>query len=101
MKTLTILFATLLLSGCATDTGRRVGTGTVIGGTTGAIIGNQSGRAYEGAAIGAGVGAIGGLVYDSARKEENARLKRDYRYDRRDNRYNKRYDRRAYNKRYY
>ena len=97
MKTLTILFATLLLSGCATDTGRRVGTGTVIGGTTGAIIGNQSGRSYEGAAIGAGVGAIGGLIYDSARKEENARLRRDYRYDRRDNRY----DRRTYNKRYY
>jgi uncharacterized protein YcfJ len=97
MKTLTILSIALLLSGCATDTGRRVATGTVVGGTTGAIIGNQSGRSYEGAAIGAGVGDIGGLVYDSARKEEDARLRRDYRYDRRD----KRYDRRAYNRRYY
>jgi hypothetical protein len=78
MKILTILFATLLLSGCATDTGKRVATGTVVGGTTGAIIGNQSGRSYEGAAIGAGVGAIGGLIYDSARKEEDARLNKKY-----------------------
>lgn len=74
MRNIIILSIALLLSACGTTTGERVATGTVIGGTAGAVIGNQSGRSYEGAAIGAGVGALGGLIYDSARKEEDARL---------------------------
>jgi uncharacterized protein YcfJ len=75
-RTIIIIAAALIISGCAgggyapTRTGDRVGTGAVVGGATGAIIGNQTGLgSWGGAAIGAGVGALSGLAYDSAQKE--------------------------------
>ena len=39
------------------------------------MIGHQSGRALEGAAIGAGVGALGGGVVGSAQDDKNARAR--------------------------
>lgn len=69
-KAIILILPLLALSACGTTTGQRAGTGAVLGGATGAIIGNQSGRSWEGAAIGTAVGAIGGLAYDSAQKEK-------------------------------
>jgi outer membrane lipoprotein SlyB len=60
-------------------------TGTVIGALGGAgvggIIGSQSGRGLEGAAIGAGLGALGGNLIGGSRDQRNDRY-----YDQRDNR---------------
>lgn len=75
MIKLNTLLLMLILGGCTgggyypTNTANRVGTGALVGGTTGAIIGNQSGNSYTGAAIGTAAGAILGLAYDSAQKE--------------------------------
>ncbi len=70
----------------------RAQTGTVIGALGGAgvggIIGSQSGRGLEGAAIGAGLGALGGNLIGGAQDQRNDRY-----YDRRDGRY---YDQRRY-----
>ena len=55
----------ILLASCAemTDQQRRILTGAGIGGTAGAIIGNQRGRSLEGGVIGAGLGGVlGGLL---------------------------------------
>ena len=43
------------------------------GAAAGAVIGNQSGRAGEGALIGAGVGAAGGAAIGNAQDQENRR----------------------------
>jgi hypothetical protein len=69
LRALVLVFA-LAFAGCAqmTDTQRRVGTGTVVGGAGGAAIGAMAGNAGMGAAIGAGVGFLGGLIYDQNRK---------------------------------
>jgi uncharacterized protein YcfJ len=64
MKThiLSILLVSASLMSCSNSP--RARTGTVIGALGGAgvggIIGSQSGRGLEGAAIGAGLGALGG-----------------------------------------
>ena len=62
------------MSSCASGPGAQ--TGTVIGGLGGAalggIIGNQSGRGLEGAAIGAGLGALGGNLVGGAQDQRNA-----------------------------
>jgi uncharacterized protein YcfJ len=47
----------------------------------GGIIGSQSGRGLEGAAIGAGLGALGGNLIGGSRDQRNDRY-----YDQRDNR---------------
>ena len=73
IATLVLIFA-LSLSGCAgmspeaADTGRRAGTGSVVGAAGGAAIGAMAGNAGMGAAIGAGVGLLGGLIYDQNQK---------------------------------
>lgn len=46
----------------ASNAQRKAGTGALIGGATGAVIGNQSGETAEGAALGAGLGAVGGYM---------------------------------------
>lgn len=68
-NTTAALAAAALLSGCANiqddQTRTRAegaGAGALLGAGLGAIIGNQSGRAWEGAAIGGTVGALGGLA---------------------------------------
>ncbi len=68
------LFAALAVTSCAT--GPNAQTGTVVGGLGGAalggLIGHQSGRGLEGAAIGAGLGALGGNAVGNAQDQRNA-----------------------------
>jgi len=61
-----VLAAALTLAGCAgmSDTQRRTATGAGAGAATGALIGSFSANAGKGALIGAGVGALGGFLYD-------------------------------------
>lgn len=68
-KTSAALTAAAMLAGCTNikddQTRTRAegaGAGALLGAGLGAIIGNQSGRAWEGAAIGAAVGGLGGLA---------------------------------------
>lgn len=72
MKTL-VLSAALALSLVSCANGPRAQTGTVVGGLTGAaaggIIGSQSGRGLEGAAIGAGLGAAAGNTLGNAQDQ--------------------------------
>lgn len=73
-NTLLILLCGASLVSCST--GPNAQTGTVIGALGGAaaggIIGNQSGRGLEGAAIGAGLGALGGNMIGGAQDQRNA-----------------------------
>ena len=71
----------LVLSGCAgmSDTERRTTGGGALGAAGGAIIGSFSGHAGEGALIGAGVGALGGYLFDQHKKGEDAAYERGYR----------------------
>ncbi|MGE5152434.1 MAG: YMGG-like glycine zipper-containing protein [Bdellovibrio bacteriovorus] len=66
------LAAVLTLSGCAgmSDTQRRTTTGAGAGAATGALIGSFSANAGKGALIGAGVGALGGYLYDQNQKSQ-------------------------------
>ena len=56
-----LLAMCILVAGCET-TGQSAGLGAVLGGTTGAIIGNQSHHAWQGALIGAAVGGLAGYA---------------------------------------
>lgn len=80
---LAVLAATTLTS-C--ESGPNARTGTAIGAlgsaAAGGIIGNQRGRGLEGAAIGAGLGAVGGNLIGGAQDERNGQY-RDRRYERR------------------
>lgn len=72
-----LLICTLLSSASliSCSNGPNARTGTVIGALGGAaaggIIGNQSGRGLEGAAIGAGLGALGGNVIGGSNDQRN------------------------------
>ncbi|WP_395741126.1 glycine zipper domain-containing protein [Prosthecobacter sp.] len=79
----TFIYSVILaitVSSCAT--GPRAQTGTVIGGLTGAaaggIIGSQSGRGLEGAAIGAGLGAAAGNTVGNAQDQRAYNSRRRY-----------------------
>ncbi len=73
--------ASVLLVGCESpspyrdnvNTKRGAVGGGLLGAAVGGIIGHQSGRGIEGAAIGAGAGALGGGVIGSSVDEQNAR----------------------------
>jgi hypothetical protein len=52
--------------GCETP-GESIGAGALLGGAAGAIIGNQSGRAVEGALIGAAIGGLAGWAIHKAK----------------------------------
>jgi 5'-3' exoribonuclease 2 len=75
MKTLYIamLLSSVSLTSCSNSP--RARTGTVIGALGGAgvggIIGSQSGRGLEGAAVGAGLGALGGNLIGGSQDREN------------------------------
>jgi hypothetical protein len=71
----------LVLSGCAgmSDTERRTTGGGALGAAGGALVGSFSGHAGEGALIGAGVGALGGYLFDQHKKGEDAAYERGYR----------------------
>jgi hypothetical protein len=62
------LAAMVALAGCGTTTGQRAGSGALMGGAGGALVGSLSGDAGKGALIGAGVGALGGYLYDQHEK---------------------------------
>ena len=70
LRLATAFAAALVLAGCAgmSDTERRLATGAGAGAATGALIGSFSANAGKGALIGAGVGALGGYIYDQNQK---------------------------------
>jgi uncharacterized protein YcfJ len=73
----------LVLPACET-TGGSVGSGALLGGAAGAIIGHQSGHALEGAAIGAAIGALAGYAvhqYNANKTRDAETTRRDYDYD--------------------
>lgn len=82
MKTLyiAILLSSVSLASCSNSP--RARTGTVIGALGGAgvggIIGSQSGRGLEGAAIGAGLGALGGNLIGGSQDRNNSNNRRRY-----------------------
>lgn len=76
LTSLALLSAAFLGTSCQNygpNANRGAAIGAGVGAVGGAIIGNQSGRALEGAAIGAGVGALGGGAIGHAQDQENAR----------------------------
>ncbi|MBS33617.1 MAG: hypothetical protein CMO68_04335 [Verrucomicrobiales bacterium] len=65
----------LLVSGCATEPGKKTaigaGVGAAIGAATGAIIGHQSGERDKGALVGGLIGAgVGGAVGNAKEAKE-------------------------------
>lgn len=80
------ILCALSLVSCAT--GPNAQTGSVIGALAGAgvggIVGAQSGRGLEGAAIGAGLGALGGNAIGNSKDQQNSRQQQGY-YDRNGN----------------
>jgi len=63
-----VLTAAFAVSGCGTTTTSRAGSAAAFGAAGGAAIGSLSANAGRGALIGAGVGALGGFLYDQHRK---------------------------------
>jgi len=100
MKTLLLcaLLASASLVSCTSGPNAQTGTvlGALGGAAAGGIIGNQSGRGLEGAAIGAGLGAVGGNMIGGAQDQRNAE------YDNRnyDRGYRQNYDRGYYDRGY-
>jgi uncharacterized protein YcfJ len=81
-KTILTVSCALSLVSCAT--GPNAQTGSVIGALAGAgiggIVGAQSGRGLEGAAIGAGLGALGGNALGNSKDQQNSQYQQGY-YD--------------------
>ncbi|MFT5469728.1 MAG: hypothetical protein ACI8UO_004850 [Verrucomicrobiales bacterium] len=82
------IFAAFALSSCGgygPQTKRGAANGALLGGAAGAVIGNQSDRPLEGAAIGAVAGALLGGSYGSANdddyRERRSRGNRRYQDD--------------------
>ncbi|RYD50180.1 MAG: hypothetical protein EOP85_00125 [Verrucomicrobiaceae bacterium] len=71
---ITSAVAAIALSNCAAPAGpntqRGIATGGLIGAAAGGIIGHQSGRGLEGAALGAAAGGTAGGLYGNARDQE-------------------------------
>lgn len=71
---LTSALAAVTLSNCAAPAGpntqRGIATGGLLGAAAGGIIGHQSGRGLEGAAIGAAAGGTAGGLYGNSRDQE-------------------------------
>lgn len=67
------LTAAVGISSCASGPNAQTGTvlGALGGAAAGGIIGHQSGRGLEGAAIGAGLGGIGGNMIGNAQDQRN------------------------------
>jgi uncharacterized protein YcfJ len=76
-----LVASTLLISSCAqSDDGRTTqaqgtGIGALLGAGAGAILGNQSGHAGEGALIGAALGGAGGFAYGTHVANKKAKYK--------------------------
>jgi osmotically inducible lipoprotein OsmB len=78
--TILVIVCTIGLAGCAnmSNTQQRALSGTAIGAGGGAILGAIGGNAALGAVAGAGVGLIGGLIYDDIKKNEHAQYQQGY-----------------------
>ena len=65
-----LVAATLVVSSCAgmSSTEQRTLSGGAIGASGGALIGWAAGSPAAGAAVGGGLGLLGGLVYDQIEK---------------------------------
>lgn len=74
MKKILVLavVATLVVAGCSgmNYTTQRALSGGAIGAGSGALIGWAAGNPAVGAAVGGGVGVIGGLLYDQYEKSQ-------------------------------
>ncbi len=66
--TLSIFLTLFLVSGCGDTTTSRSLSGGGMGAAAGGLIGSMSGNFGTGAAIGAGVGLVGGYLYDQHEK---------------------------------
>ena len=68
-KGILILLSAISLVSCENGPNARRGTvvGAVGGAAVGGIVGHQSGRGLEGAALGAGIGALGGNMLGAQR----------------------------------
>lgn len=66
--TLSIVLTLFLVSGCGDTTTSRSLSGGGMGAAAGGLIGSMSGNFGTGAAIGAGVGLVGGYLYDQHEK---------------------------------
>jgi len=75
-----IAICAVALGGCGdmTATQQRAASGTLIGAGGGAVIGAIAGNAALGAGIGAAAGLAGGLIYDKAKKNEDAAYQQGY-----------------------
>ena len=62
------ILVVMLLAGCGDTTGSRALSGGGMGAAAGGLIGSLSGDFGTGALIGAGVGAVGGYLYDQHEK---------------------------------
>ncbi len=71
-KALAIMVVALVFSGCAgmSPTEQRVLSGGAIGASGGTLIGWAAGSPAIGAAVGGGVGMLGGLAYDQYQKSQ-------------------------------
>jgi hypothetical protein len=81
MKTILLLAAFILpVAACAdmTPTQQRALTGTAGGAGIGAIAGAIGGNAGLGAAAGAGAGLLGGLIFDQARRSQDAAFQQGF-----------------------
>lgn len=76
-----VLLMAVTMVGCAgmSDTERRTLEGGAIGAAGGALVGSFSSHAGKGALIGAGVGAIGGYLFDRHKKGEQKAYEQGYR----------------------
>jgi OmpA family protein len=79
-KILLLAAFALPAAGCAdmTPTQQRALTGTVGGAGVGAIAGAIGGNAGLGAAAGAGAGLVGGLIFDQARRSQDAAFQQGF-----------------------
>ncbi len=66
--TLSMILALFLISGCGDTTTSRSLSGGGMAAAAGGLIGSMSGDFGAGAAIGAGVGLVGGYLYDQHEK---------------------------------
>jgi surface antigen len=73
------LSASALLCGC-TATEKGAGTGAMVGGGLGAVIGHQSGHGAEGALIGAALGGLTGAAIGSDQENRAAEGQRTIQY---------------------
>lgn len=66
--TISMILTLFLVTGCGDTTTSRSLSGGGMGAAAGGLIGSMSGNFGTGAAIGAGVGLVGGYLYDQHEK---------------------------------